>query len=333
MNTHPRARPPVLTWLELHRAARERGIHVSVLADEQAARLDGHMAALDDEDEVLRDEGVLDVLIFAAGFPPGPQVGTPHRMSVRDLALYLSLSTVGTSKNIAGGWSPARYRDNVRRKANIVHVCALVLDVDEGGDVQAVANVLDRYAAIVHSTFSSTPEAPRCRAVLPFAAPVDVPTYERAHAVVGASLKGHGVTVDAGAKDASRLSFAPVIKPGATFQFRETHGKLLDASAVLAAHAPRPTRRRTPRPAEPRSQDRYHRAAMRRAAEAVFRSTEGSRHATLNREAYALARLGLEEDELDRALSPAFVAAAGQHRAHECRRTIRDAVAARRRAR
>jgi hypothetical protein len=54
------------------------------------------------------------------------------------------------------------------------------------------------------------------------------------------------------------------------------------------------------------------------------------RHFTLCREAFALARLGLSESEIEGALLPAFVGVAGERRQHEGIRTIRDAVQARR---
>jgi hypothetical protein len=133
---------------------------------------------------------------------------------------------------------------------------------------------------------------------------------------------------DEGAKDASRVSYAPVRRPGAGYRFRVVGGAPLDARAVLAAQPPPPPRA-VARPVAPDHRDAYVRGALRRAAEAVGSAAEGIRHHTLSKEAFGLARLGLVQYEVEAALLPAFVAAAGERRENEGRRTIRDAVRAR----
>lgn len=194
--------------------------------------------------------------------------------------------------------------------------------------MERVAAVVARYRAIVHSTFSSTPDAPRCRIVLALAEPIDATTYEATHAVVRARLRGAGVSADEGAKDASRVSYAPVVRPGASYHYRSIDGAPLDARAVLAAQPPPP--RSAPRLPPPEHADAYVRAALRRAADTVAGSSPGARHYALCREAYALARLGVDEAQIASALLPAFVASAGEARRHEGERSIRDAVRARR---
>jgi hypothetical protein len=72
------------------------------------------------------------------------------------------------------------------------------------------------------------------------------------------------------------------------------------------------------------------RAALTRAADAVSSAGEGIRHYTLSREAFALARLGLSDAQIESVLLPAFVAAAGERREREGARTIQDAIKARR---
>ena len=56
-------------------------------------------------------------------------------MTWSELARYLSRPTVGEAKDEAGAWSPALYRANVRRKAALVRAHAIVVDVDDAGDV------------------------------------------------------------------------------------------------------------------------------------------------------------------------------------------------------
>jgi hypothetical protein len=134
---------------------------------------------------------------------------------------------------------------------------------------------------------------------------------------------------DDGAKDASRVSYAPVVRPGTVYRFREVDGAPLDARAVLAKQPPAPMRAPLCLPAHEHI-DAYVRAALRRAASNVTTSDPGSRHHTLLREAFALARFNLSHEEIERVLLPAFVTTAGEARRREGERAIRDAVRARR---
>jgi hypothetical protein len=277
------------------------------------------------------DDRSLDVLyVSPERFRERPQVGTPRTMTWLELALYLSRPSVGEEKEAAGAWSPALYEGNIRRKSNLVRVGALVIDVDEAGDVDNIADVVGRHEALVHETFNSTNDAPRCRVVIRLAEPVDAEMYEGTHAAVRRALASAGVATDLGAKDASRLSYVPVRRPGAGYRFRQVHGLLLDAKRVLAAQ-PAPKPRAPVHPVAPEHRDAYVRGAMRRAAENVSGASEGLRHFTLCREAFSLARLGLSEPEIEAALLAAFLAAAGEHREAEGRRAIRDAIRARQR--
>jgi hypothetical protein len=274
---------------------------------------------------------LLDVLFLSpARFRAKPQVGVACVMTWRELARYLSRPTVGDAKDKAGAWSPALYRANVRRKTALMRAHAIVVDVDDAGDVDRVADALSAYQAIVHATFSSTVEAPRCRIVLALAEPIDANAYERTHAVVRTHLRAAGILADDGAKDASRVSYAPVVRPGAVYRFREVDGSPLDARAVLTKQPPAPMRAPPRFLPAPERGDAYVRAALRRAASNVATSDPGGRHHALLREAFALARFSLSHEEIERALLPAFVTTAGEARQREGERTIRDAVRARR---
>lgn len=257
-----------------------------------------------------------------------PQVGTPRVLSWGELADFLGEASVGDAKDIAGGYSPARYEANIRRKPNLLSIGVLVVDVDGNGDVDRIADVVRRYDAIVHETFSSTNDDPRCRVLLRLVEPVNAHLYEETHAIVRARLRAHDAITDDGAKDASRLSYCPVRRPGAGYRFRLLEGRALDASRVVAAQPPKPPPP-PPRVVAAQHADAYKRAALTRASQAIASASEGARHETLNREAYALARLDLTEHEIADALVPSFVAAAGEARRWEAKRTIRDAVQAR----
>jgi hypothetical protein len=276
------------------------------------------------------NEREFDVLYLSPDrFRAQPQIGTACRMTWRQITAYLSRPSSGEAKDEGGAWSPGLYRDNVRRKSHLISIGALVVDVDEAGDVLRSAEILSRYRSILHETFSSTDDAPRCRIVLALAEAVDAAIYERAHAVVRAHLRRAGLVADDGAKDASRLSYSPVRRPGARYRFATTEGAPLDTRAVLAAQPPPPPRP-IPRPIAPEHADAYVRGALRRAADAIASATPGERHYALSREAFSLARLGLDESQISSALLPAFVAAAGERREYEGARTIRDAIRARR---
>ena len=260
-------------------------------------------------------------------FRCSPQVGVPCEMEWGELATYLSRPSIGEAKDEAGAWSPALYRGNVRRKSALISIGALVLDFDESG-VDEVIDALGKYSVIVHETFSSTNDSPRCRAVIELAEAIDAATYETMHALARAHLKDAGLPADDGAKDASRLSYAPVRRAGAGYRFRALDGVLLDARKALAAQPPPPARAVTP-PPSPEHRDRYIQGALRAAANAIATATAGMRHYTLCKEAFGLARLGLGVQEIEAALLPAFIAAAGERREAEGRRTIADGVRAR----
>jgi hypothetical protein len=276
-----------------------------------------------------RETTMLDVLaINPEQWKRAPQAGTRCAMSWPMIVAWLGRPSWGDSKDCAGAWSPARYRDNIRRKSTLEHVSMLVVDVDEGGDVDRVAGHLGSYRCLVHETFSSKPDAPRCRIVIALAALVDASTYEKTHAVVRAHLRSVGIEADDGAKDASRASYVPVRRPPSGYRFRSCDGLPLDASSVLSAQPPPPPRPEF-RPVAPEHRDGYARGALCKAAEEVARASAGGRHHELARQAFSLARLGLSETEITAALLPAFVVAAGDGRRREGERTIRDALRAR----
>jgi hypothetical protein len=281
----------------------------------------------------LESEGIepeLDVLFVSpAQFARSPQKGTPTRMTWSAFADYLSRPSVGDAKGIAGGFSPALYLDEVRRKENLVRIQVLVIDIDGNGDVDRVADEVAQYDAICLETFSSTNDDPRCRLLLRLAEPVDARTYELAHALVRSKLRNElEVHPDDGAKDASRLSYAPVRRPGAQYRFRVTRGRPVSAVQLVASIPPAPPRP-PPIVVRPEHRDAYRQGALRSAVDAVASASAGARHETLNREVWSLARLGLTEDEIRAALLPTAVAVMGDGRRSEAERTIRDAYRAR----
>src|SRR5260370_34837473 len=100
----------------------------------------------------------------------------------------------------------------------------------------------------------------------------------------------------------------------------------LDVARMLCAQ---PAPRHRPAPGVVDAQcDRYKRGALRRAAHAVATAIDGTRNQTLNREAFSLARLAIDETTIAEVLRDA-APAAGLSTA-EARRTITSALLTRR---
>jgi hypothetical protein len=267
-----------------------------------------------------------------------PMIGRALRVPWWNLRTWLSRPIVpymvtgdhDRDKARAGAWTPARFKGNRKLKANLVHAGALLVDVDEAGDVDRVAAAVARYQAIVHSTYKSTPAAPRCRLVLLLAEPLDADTYERTWRVVTAHLTARGFGVDPSGKDAGHLGFLPCVRPGAEYRFAVTDGVPIDGRAVIAVQSPPPSpapRRPAPRLSDPKRADAYAHAALRRAAEAVATAGEGTRNDTLNKETYGIARLdGIDDETIEATMLDAALAAGLAEL--EARRTIASAISA-----
>ena len=272
-------------------------------------------------------EATIDVLFVSADqFLRIPQVGNPRRQTFSELCRTLAKPVTGDRKDVAGAYSPALYTENIRRKSNLVHVCCLVIDIDEGKRTpRTLAPLFVKRRAVIHTTFNSTPELPRCRILVELSTPIDVITYDKLHAHYRGRLKNIGIIADTGAKDASRLSYLPVVKPGQVQETITTDGEPVDGAGLVASLPPEPPR---PPPViiPPDHRDKYIRGALRKAADNLASTAPGLRHYTLAREAWGLARLDLTVAEVEAGLLPAWVACAGEARRDEGVRTIRGQV-------
>ena len=134
-------------------------------------------------------------------------------------------------------FSPARFTPGTTRKSeNVVDVCAMVLDFDNGVDP---ADFIDDWkekqlAFWWHTTFNHTPEKPKWRAIFPLATPI--PAYQWARAWEAASeYLGHGQN-DVSAKNADRIYYMPsrpVEGDKHLFHSEANEGFLLDPSFLL----------------------------------------------------------------------------------------------------
>jgi hypothetical protein len=300
----------------------------------ERAAIEGQEMPEPDLDGCTCEERPLDVLFVSPeAFRVSPQRGEQRRPEWDSFAAFLSRPSIGDSKDIAGGYALGSYGDGIRRKANLASIGGLVVDVDENGDVDRVADAVSNYRAIVHETFSSTNDAPRCRLILALEETIDAATYDPVHRVVRTHLRVRGIQPDDGAKDCSRLSYSPVRRADAGYRFRVTTGRPLSAARLLVAQKPKPKPEKRPASTEPiKHPDSYKQAALRAAAASVSKATPGGRHHALLQAVWGLARpeLALDEETISRALLDAFVAAAGEARRTEAHRAIANAYAARR---
>jgi len=134
-------------------------------------------------------------------------------------------------------FSPARFTPGTTRKSeNVVDVCAMVLDFDNGVDP---SDFIDDWkekqlAFWWHTTFNHTPEKPKWRAIFPLATPI--PAYQWARAWEAASeYLGHG-QCDISAKNADRIYYMPsrpVEGDKHLFHSEANEGYLLDPSFLL----------------------------------------------------------------------------------------------------
>lgn len=130
-----------------------------------------------------------------------------------------------------------------RGKGNIIDRCAVVLDCDDATPEQ-VKNLCDAIKnlgvrSVVHSTYTSTPDKPRVRVVIPLANDVVPGDY----VALCKALMSHlnMVTWDESCAQAERAMYMPAKRDGywATF----TDGPLMNGVEWLKAHKPAPKQR------------------------------------------------------------------------------------------
>lgn len=132
------------------------------------------------------------------------------------------------------GWSPARFEPCSRALANVREVYALCLDYDQCESVEAVADQFSESYGFVHTTRKHTPEAPRCRVILPLSRPVS--RFE--HGELWKRIRPLSGTVDEAAKDASRFWFRPGPMGGNEYRTVGLKGALLDVDSWLSKPDP-----------------------------------------------------------------------------------------------
>lgn len=140
-----------------------------------------------------------------------------------------------TNKRALPAWSPATFLQGARRAADtVLAVGCLVLDVD-AGDPDAAFDPWPGVLAVMHTTWSHCPEAPRYRLVLPLARPVPADKWGLAWAWAAERT----AEADRACKDPSRLYFRPAVSSReAPHAARLQGGALLDLLGRLPVEPP-----------------------------------------------------------------------------------------------
>lgn len=133
-----------------------------------------------------------------------------------------------------------------RAKGNVIDRCAVVLDCDDASKAS-----IDKLAegvkdlgvrSVVHSTYSSTPERPRVRVVIPLAEAIVPGDYVS----LCKSLMNHlnMVQWDESCAQAERIMYAPAKPTGGDYWAITTEGPLMNGIEWLKAHAPATERKK-----------------------------------------------------------------------------------------
>jgi len=258
--------------------------------------------------DVLSQPGALDLVHDPATGQP-----TPHKKTL-------------------AGWSPATFRDDRRTNALCEGLCALVLDYDGGTSLDQAVALWGAYEGFVHTSPSHqlAEGHDRFRVILPLRRTVTVEEYAPLWQWASAKAQAAGHPFDDSTKDPSRLWFLPAALPEAPFETRVLRGTTLDPDPVLPVRSrPEPRSHNAPEDppmasratsdriegddTAPDRAERYARAALARACETLRTAPEGTRNATLNKEAFSLAGLvvagALSEDVVHAALRDAALEA------------------------
>jgi hypothetical protein len=259
--------------------------------------------------------------------PLAPQRGLGLGVTWGELVRWIAEPIVTDDKASAGGFVLARLRNGVRRAAHVESVSALALEHDAGTMTPLAAHErLHKYRHVVYSTWSSTPECPRWRAIIAVSRPMTPDEYRLVWSRA-ARVVERDAPVDKATKDPCRLWYLPTLRPGAEHIALVGDGSALEVDRAIAAFAARATPTYVAA-ASTTTGGRYVETALARECAQVASAPDGARNVALNRAAYALARLHISTIEIADALLRAAIRAGLPE--PEARKTITSALKARR---
>ena len=133
-----------------------------------------------------------------------------------------------------------------RGKGNVIDRCAVVLDCDDA-DTKGIEALMEGVRgldvrSVVHSTYSSTPERPRVRVVIPLKDVVVPGDY----VALCKALMNHlnMVTWDESCAQAEHIMYMPGKPEGGEYWAKEMEGPLMDGLEWLKEHTPEPKARK-----------------------------------------------------------------------------------------
>ena len=126
-----------------------------------------------------------------------------------------------------GGYVAGEFKNNKRSKSNLINRCVLAVDADSATDhdIEDYEAMYD-YKYFVHTTHTSTPEAPRYRWLFPLSRPVNSSEYRQL--VAEAKLWVGADTIDETTDQAERLMFWPSVCLDVDYQWKEGGTELLN---------------------------------------------------------------------------------------------------------
>ena len=134
-----------------------------------------------------------------------------------------------------------------RGKGNVIDRCAVVLDCDDAdkAGVGALCEGVRQLGvrSVVHSTYSSTPDKPRVRVVIPLAGVVVPGDYVSLCKALMSHL--NMVAWDESCAQAERAMYAPAKPEGGDYWAQHTDGPLMDGLEWLKSHEPKERKART----------------------------------------------------------------------------------------
>jgi len=164
--------------------------------------------------------------------------GKRYRTTWSKLVERLSVPRVCETKHEVPGLSLATYVGDRRALANVDLAYAIGLDFDKNVDWKALCVAFAESEAIIHTTWSSTPEEPRARAFLLISRPVTAAEYRVLFAYVAGIVEEAGITVDRAASDPSRFWYLPSVRPGGVFDSFVGTGAPMKVPAVVPVPPP-----------------------------------------------------------------------------------------------
>jgi hypothetical protein len=139
--------------------------------------------------------------------------------------------TVTADKFSLSGFSFSTFRDDYRDLEHFEEAHAVGFDLDgEGTNLDECAEALGEFYGFLYSSYRHTSERQRGRAIIFLDRTATADEYRRCWRAVVRRLPTAGQE----SKDASRLWFAPGVRPGGEYRFIELRGGFLDVDEALA---------------------------------------------------------------------------------------------------